>query len=294
VTLVGAFGLLRASYRKHAWAIGLIAFAVVYYALIGRAEVKFMRYVFPLVPVLAVGFGWMMSRAALAVRAEGNQRLLVAGGAIGLFGALGVASTASLTTTYTGWMSDADPRESIAKEIKVVADDNTTVGLVQDPWFYSPSLYKNTAAGPWIEPTPGAFEKRNEWMDAARRPRVLRYVPSAPEARIDWDKRLLTELKPDYVVFSSFEVGDLNRMNKLPSPPSEFKIQLGRAEEFMDTLQTEYEFWKVQWSDGAMLPHDMAYIRPEIQVWKRKTSSTTQSTGTSTTSGPSGAPARTP
>ncbi len=294
VTVIGALGLLRASYRKHAWAFGLVAFAIVYYALIGRAEVKFMRYVFPLVPVLAVGFGWMMSRAALAVRAEGKRWLTVAGVLIGLFGVLGIASTASFATTYTSWMSDPDPRDTLAKELKSVADYDATVGLVQDPWFYSPSLYKNVAAGPWIEPTPGAFEKRKDWMDAAIRPGVVRYVPREPEVRIDWDKRLLTELKPDYVVYSSFEIGDFVRLWELPSPPSEFKIQLGRAEEFMDTLWTEYEGWKVLGAEGASLPHDLMYIRPKIEVWKRKTSSPTPSTGTSTTSGLSGAPARTP
>ncbi len=294
VTVIGSLGLVRAAYRKHAWAFGLIAFAIIYYVLIGRAEVKFMRYVFPLVPVLAVGFGWMMSRAALAVRLEGNRRLAVAGALIGLFGVLGLASTASFTTTYTSWMSEPDLRDSLAKEIKSVADDDTTVGLVQDPWFYSPSLYKDVAAGPWIESTPGAFDKRKEWMYAASRPRIVRYVPLASEGRIDWDKRLLAELKPDYVVYSSFEIGDIVRMWELPSPPSEFKIQLGRAEEFMDTLWTEYEGWKVLGKEGASLPHDLMYIRPKIEVWKRKTSSTTQSTGTSTTSGPSGVPAPTP
>jgi hypothetical protein len=294
VTLIGAFGLLRASYRKHAWALGLVAFAVVYYVLIGRAEVKFMRYVFPLVPVLAVGFGWMMSRAALAVRAEGNRLLLVAGGVVGLFGALGIASTASLTVTYTSWMAAPDLRDSLADEIRAASNEETTVGLTGDPWFYSPSLYKNIAAGPWIEPRPGEFEKRKEWMDAAMSPRVVRFVPPAPEERIDWDRRLLTQLRPDYVVFSGFEIGDLNRLRKLPSPPSEFKLQLGRAEEFMDTLLTEYDLWKVRGTESANLPHDMTYVRPELQVWKRKTSSAIRSSGTSTISEQSGAPAPTP
>ncbi len=294
VTMLGAIGLARASYKKHAWAIGLIAFALAYYILIGRAEVKFMRYVFPLVPVLAIGFGWLMSRAALAVQSEGKGKLLLGGAIIGFLGVLGVGASASLTATFSSWMATKDVRDSVAEDIRSVSNSERTVGLVQDPWFYSPSLYKNVAAGPWIEGAPGAFEKRKAWMDAAARPMVVRYIPQAPEARIDWDKRLLTELKPDIVVFSSFEIGDLNRLKKLPSPPSEFKIQLGRAEEFMDTLQTGYEIWKVRGTDGAVLPHDMMYIRPEIQVWKRKTSSTTPSTGSSTTSGPSGAPAPTP
>jgi hypothetical protein len=284
VTLVGAVGIARAAYRRHAWAIALLVFALAYYVLIGRAEVKFMRYVFPLIPVLAVGFGWLVGRAVSAVK-DGAKGVLLAKCAVVFFIAvLGIGTGASMTTEYTAWMAGPDPRDTIAKDLR----QDVTVGLATDPWFYTPSFYKNSASGPYVP-----FEKRKEWMDAATGPRVVRYVPVEGE-RIDFDKRLLTELAPDYVVFSSFEIGDINRLRKLPSPPKEFVTQIGRAEEFMDTLQTEYDFWKVQPEGWSQLPHDLMYIRPEIQVWKRKTGSETTSSGSSTTSAPSGGPAPTP
>jgi hypothetical protein len=283
-SLLGLIGIGRAAYRRHAWAIALLVFALAYYVLIGRAEVKFMRYVFPLLPVLAVGFGWLLGRAVFALKSGAQGGVMARSGGVALIAVLGIASSASTTALYTAWMAGTDPRDTVAQDLR----QDVTVGLVQDPWFYTPSFYKNSASGPFVP-----FEKRKEWMDAAMNPRVVRYVPVEGE-RVDFDKRLLTELSPDYVVLSSFEVGDINRLLKLPSPPPEFITQIGRAEEFMDTLQTGYERWKVRGQDGTYLPHDMMYIRPIIEVWKRKTGSETTSSGSSTTSAPSGGPAPTP
>jgi hypothetical protein len=194
-----------------------------------------------------------------------------------------------MTASATVWMTEEDPRDLVARELKAVSGEGTVVGLVSDPWFYTPPLFADTAL-----PRTVPFQLRDEAMRAATKPRVVRFVPEDARTRLDFDARLLSDLEPDYVVISSFEIGDLNRMNKLPSPPRGFETQLGRAEEFMDTLQTGYELWKVRGADGAGLPHDMMYVRPVIEIWKRKNDSTTPSPGTSTTSRPSGAPAHTP
>ena len=182
-----------------------------------------------------------------------------------------------------------DERAIVAQQLKEESSDSTTVGLASDPWFYTPVFYPQSAAGPYVP-----FEKRLEWMNAATKPRIVRYVPTNPQERFDFDVRLFSEYKPDYVVVSSFEIGDLNRLKKLPSPPSEYATLLGRAEEFMDILSTDYQRWKVRGKQDSALPHDLAYIRPEIIVWKRKTDSSTPSTGSSTTFGPNEEPAPIP
>ena len=194
-----------------------------------------------------------------------------------------------MTANTTVWMAGEDPRDQVARELKDLSDEGTVVGLTSDPWFYTPPLFADSAL-----PRAVPFELRDEAMRSVSEPSVARYVPEDAGARLDFDVRLFSERTPDYVVISSFEIGDLNRMNKLPSPPKGFETQVGRAEEFMDTLQTGYELWKVRGADGAGLPHDMMYVRPVIEVWRRKNDSTTPSPGTSTTSGPSGAPVPTP
>jgi hypothetical protein len=288
-TLLGAFGLVRAAWKRHSWAFALLAFGLAYYVLIGRAEVKFLRYVFPLLPVLCVGFGWLMARALQAFHDDLRPMKLATRGLAGVLGVLGLAAAARYSALYSIWMSQEDVRDEVARELRDESDEGTTVGLPSDPWFYTPPFYPQSATGPWAN-----AEQRFEWMARARNPRVVRYLPDNVAERFDWDVRLLTELGPDYVVFSSFEIGDLNRINQLPSPPSEYKTQLGRAEEFMDTLQTLYERVKVRGREGGILPHDLMYIRPEVQVWKRKSDSSSPSSSSSTTSAPSGERAPTP
>lgn len=282
IVVLGALGIARACQRKHAWAIVLTAFFVAYFVLIGRAEVKFMRYVFPLVPVIAVGFGWIVSRAHESPRA--SLRFVVMFFAImGLGGVFG--GGAMRTATYTAWMSGPDPRDVTATEL----GGATSVGVVSDPWYYTPPYYPQTGL-----PRAVPFEKRKSAMDASLEPPVVQYVPANADDRFDWDVRLLKETRPEYVVFSSFETEGLDRLVKLPSPPAEFKTQIERAEEFMDTLSTRYALQKVHGADAFGLPHDLRYIRPEIQVWKIKADSSTERPGSSTTSPSSGAPAATP
>ncbi len=283
LVVFGVLGLVRAAIKKHAWAIALLAFAVVYFVLIGRSEVKFMRYVFPLVPAFAVGFGWMVSRAHESPKA-GLRFVVMFFAIMGVGGVFG--GGAIRTAHFTSWMTGEDPRDTIARELKEASDQNTTVGLVSDPWFYTPPLFPDTAL-----PRAVPFDERNMRRLAASSPRVVQYIPMDPSTRFDFDVRLLTELNPDYVVTSSFEIGDLARIiEKLPSPPAEYKTQIGRAEEFMDILLTRYDKWKVHGSEAFGLPHDVRYIRPEIEVWKKKTDLNLTSLGSSTTSPSSGAP----
>ncbi|HET6644651.1 MAG TPA: glycosyltransferase family 39 protein, partial [Fimbriimonadales bacterium] len=56
--IIGVSGITVAVIKRNNWAVILAVFFVVYYIVIGRAEVKFLRYVLPLLPVLAVGVGW--------------------------------------------------------------------------------------------------------------------------------------------------------------------------------------------------------------------------------------------
>ncbi|MCH7944667.1 MAG: glycosyltransferase family 39 protein [Armatimonadetes bacterium] len=292
LTAVSVAGLARACIKKHRWAIALVAFAIVYYVLIGRAEVKFMRYVFPLLPVLSVGFGWIVSRAHIHPKRAWRAPVMVlailalgglGGGVTGILGG-GLSSTVLMTS----WMVEPDARDVVAKEIQQDAEPGDAVGLVSDPWFYTPSLFPDAGLSRAVP-----FELRDAKMREASDPTVVRYVPQNPDDRFDLDKRLLTELRPEYIVFSSFEWRDVDRIRMIPSPPDEYKIQIERAEEFMDALKTHYTQWKVHAREGLILPHDLMYVRPEIEVWKRNPDSTTTSTSSSTPSPPSEGPAGT-
>lgn len=274
VALAGLIGLGWAAGRREPWALIGLAFAVAYYVLIGRAEVKFFRYVIPLLPVLALGFGWLVSVAHREMGMRG--KLLVGFLVIALGGAL------SSTVRSIHFMTTIDPRVEAARYIREQAPKGT-VGLVSDPWYWSATLYPQVAL-----PRSTPFALRDQLMRQAGPPRVLRYIPAQPEERFDWDTRLLDE-NPDFVVYSSFESADLNRIRRLNLPG--FQLQVERFNAFMARLEREYEPVRI-FGPGGPTIHDLMYVYPSVAVWKRKDTPTT-STGSSTTSASSGEPAST-
>lgn len=231
--------------------IGLLIAALLYYLLIGRAEVKFLRYIFPLLPILSIGFGLAVGYAHLQKSRLGQVLVAVAIFAVGS----GLARTAE----NTQMMVASDPRDVAAAELRATS----TVGVVTDPWFYSPSFYPTVAA-----PRAASFEQRELVRKGAKNPVVLRYLPEDPNARSDWDVRLLEELKPDAVVFSSFESDDFDRMLALKKPPAEFAAQLAAYVQFRDRLHKDYRLAKVLGARGSSI-HDMMYIQPRVWIWRR-------------------------
>jgi hypothetical protein len=258
LTLAGLSGLVFGAARKHAWAIALLAFAVVYYIVIGRAEVKFLRYTFPLLVPLAVGFGYAMGTAQ---RKQGAGRFAVMAG----FLALGGIDFGGLVgaVKYTQFMTATDPRDEAARYLKAKAPEGT-VGFVKDPWFWSVSLIPDAGMNR------GQMEKIFAEVAASEHPHVIRYIPE-DGAREDWDLRLLTEAKPDYVAFSSFEAADEDRLAGLQNLDPSLQPLVSRYREFMTKLQQDYEP-APGGEFGVLGPdiHDLMYIRPKVWIWKRK------------------------
>lgn len=281
LTALGAAGLGRAAFKRHTWAFALGLFFVAYFVLIGRAEVKFLRYALPLVPVLAVGAGWIVGRAHVH-----PDRRWVGLGAFGVIGLGGIPGGGLLTTAQaTMSMVGPDPRDTVASRL---ANETGTIGLVSDPWFYTPSFYPQAGL-----PRAVPFESRFAQMKSGD-PRLVQAVPSDPDARKPWDLALL-DMKPDRVVFSSFENEGLDRLAASGRDPGKFAAQVADYKAFIARLQEEYDldlkepYLPLPWAEV----HDMMYVRPTIWVWKRKTGSPTPPSGSSTTSGSSATPAPT-
>ncbi len=284
LTLAGAFGLVWGSVRKHAWIGVFLAFAVCYYILIGRAEVKFFRYVLPLIPVLAVGVGWVFDRFHTNPNPKWRPaNLIVICGLAGIGGG-GLASAA----VWSNWMASQDPRDTLGQEMKGKATDGTTVGLVSDAWFYTPTLFPEVA-----EPRAVPFLRRLATQNSQTHPRILQFVPENPDLRKAWDSRLVTELQPDFIVYSSFETEGLATLAEMNGVPAEFRAQVADFKSFMQALTTDYTESE-EFRDNIPTVHDLMYIRPVLYVWKRKTPSDATPTGSSTTSSSREGPAATP
>ncbi len=261
-TIMGLATLIYAAYRKQTWAIALLAFAVPYMLLIGRAEAKFMRYTFPLDIALAIGVGYAVGKGA---EKKGAGRFVVAAGIL----AIGGVDLGGLTGTVreTGYMVGEDPRDSAARYLKSVAKDDPTytVGLPEDPWFWSPPLFPSSTA------SRGGGRKgrqlRDDEMEHAIHPKVT-YYRNPDGSPTQFDTRLLTEIKPNAVAISSFEYGDPARLKGRTDISDTAKIISKEYEDFMSHLSTRYVLDR-SFGDDVQATHDMEYIQPRVMVWKR-------------------------
>jgi len=260
--LLGLVGLGMAAAKKDraAWALG--AFFLVYFVLIGRAEVLFLRYTFPLLIGLGFGTAWLVHWSLSQGKAG---RIVPALGILGLGGIFGGGLAGSGETSI--WMSNPDPRDQSAAFLREEAKANpeASVGFVSDPWFYSPPLFPEAGA-----PRGVSFANRDAAMRAATAPRLDRYVPPNPEERFDWDVRLLAETKPTYVAISTFETEGLTRLLSSSRLTELESLLADRFKAFRTQLEAEYvpsqAFGGTRWGI-----HDMDYIQPRIEIWKRKT-----------------------
>ncbi|HVT12372.1 MAG TPA: glycosyltransferase family 39 protein [Fimbriimonadaceae bacterium] len=257
LSLAGFLGLAYAAFRKHPWAIALLAFALVYYFVIGRAEVKFLRYTFPLLLPLAAGFGYAMGTAR---RRGGWGHLLVAGGFFAIAG-IDFGGFAG-AIKYSLFMSGEDPRDEAARYLMDVAKDGT-VGFVKAPWFWSAPLIPDAGLNR------GQLRQIYREMDQSEHPKVVQFRPPDGSMPIDWDPRLVTETKPDYIVFSSFEANDEDRLKDASGLDAATQADVDRYKAFIPELQKAYILKNVF---GGQVPeiHDLMYIRPTLWVWKRK------------------------
>lgn len=258
VVLLGVAGLGRASIKKHAWAIGMLAFALIYYILIGRAEVKFLRYVFPLVPVLAVGFGWIVGQAHTHPRQAFK--------ALSACGLVGLGLSLAGVVRDGNWMSGPDPRDEAAAWAAKNVPQGQAVGLVSDPWFQTPPFYPQANA-----PLFTGFPQRMEWM--AQSPvRVVASIPPNPDERFTFDTRLITDLAPEFISISSFEWDDYQRVAQAVPENDQMRLFGDRFRAFEKLLRERYEP-AMLFGQGGSRAHDLMYIRPEINLWRKKTAS---------------------
>lgn len=267
-------GLGRGVYRKQAWLIGPLVFAIVEYLLIGRAEVKFMRYIFPLIPVLAMGYGWAVGQAHKNGSMQMKAFVAFAIFAIAGFGG-GLVSTAMLTK----WMTEPDVRDQMAAFVRENVPEGSSVGLVSDPWFYTPTLHAEIQAGP----ANMKISDRIGLLESVPGLKVIRYAPDGLEQRQDWDPRLISEAKPDFILFSSYEAEGYVKLYGQKDVDPRFKSQVDRYSDFIKLLTERYEMVDVRDFAGVKTKllgldglwytagiHDMAYIRPQEWIWIRK------------------------
>lgn len=263
-------GLAWSVKDKQNWLWGAAAFALVTYLLIGQSEVKFARYTFPMIPALALGFGFLVGRCH-----EIKSRLSMGVVAAAIFALGGLRGGMVGAARVSAAMATTDPRDEVGALIKKEATESTVLGLARDPWFWSVTAYPEIGAGPMY-----GDEFRFEAMGKASKPMVVRYIPET-RSRIDWDLRLITELQPDLIAFSSFETEGYERMVDMQNPP--YPEDAKRFEEFLKLLNQEYTLDILVGGEVSRI-HDLMYVRPTVWLWKKKDKSNKTSSDSLNTS----------
>ena len=261
--LLGLVGLGLAMFKKNTWAMILGVFFLIYYVAVSGGQIKFMRYILPLIPVLALGVGYAIQR----VQEMGKEKWAIALGIL----VVGGIDTGGLVRGggLTAQMMTLDPRDVAGRWLREQGD--ISVGLVNDPWFWSPSLQPDMDVTRMV----GQRTLMDLWASWTK-PRVLRYFPPNPKERIEWDARLVTELKPDFISFTSIEYAPFKRMSELKDAPEVEKTYGSRFLEFKTALEANYDpIDPVHINDPNHLDmvEDMEYVRPNVLIWQRKKTS---------------------
>jgi len=171
-----------------------LVWSAFYLLVIGAGRERFIRYLVPLTPFLAVlgaaGLLWPLQ----ALRRP-HSRFIA-----GLVAAVVVALTALYSAGLVHNVDGPDPRDQAWHELRpAVHEGGLRVGFVDRPWFWHPPVSPyNGGPSPYSRPF---FERWNE-MEGGRL--VI----------TGWDVRALTDGAPDYFVLADLEAQDLLRLRR--------------------------------------------------------------------------------
>jgi hypothetical protein len=286
----GAVGLLASAVgwalhaRNRVW-WGVLAASLAYYLLIGAAEVRFLRYTFPLMPMLAMGVGLLWAGARLSLppsfrfpplregnRTRGQASPLREGNRtrereLGSpceqgepkGGGLLPALRSLLVVAALGWqllsaasltacMARPDARDQAAGWARANLPEGARIGFPTVPWFYTPPLFPEIGELRW-----------QDRLAAAQRATRYRLIPLAPP---EWNAEALQATLPDYLIISEFESRDVAR--------------IGRADyqAFMRIVEARYTLLRTFENEPVLLgrredmPHDLLYVCPRVYVYR--------------------------
>lgn len=256
-------GVALALWRRRPPALVLLCFCVPYYAAIGAFEVRFMRYLIPLLPALAV---LAAEAAAWAVSGQDGIGLLRrrwARAAVGTAVGAVMVWTVLYSTAHVLLFTGTDPRDA-AREWLLANARSRTVGITTEPWFYSPPVSRFNG---------GPQSAKSFWRHVGESEFQLRVIGTSAE-------ELRAERRPEFVVISDFEYGDPRRLLKRGTVPPGTAAEVESFAQFWDELNRRYrviarferlpQIGPLRWGKGELPPHDWMYPYPTVLVYRAK------------------------
>ena len=222
----------------------LLVFATVYFVPLGCAQLRFARYLMPLMPLLAlltakiiVDFCSLWRRNATPVFVSIIGLVLIA--LVGLY-------TTGYALSIVSLFVREDPRVQAAKWLQPYTNRGRIIALAHVPWFYTPPLCPTNANNKW------------GWFDQWRIQSLSRIEV------IGMRHDAFTQMPLDFYVISEFEYFDELRL-KRPHALSTFEWLEGNTE--LRSFKNDTSICGFRFGP-SVLPHDLLYVNPEIRVYQ--------------------------
>jgi hypothetical protein len=227
-TVCALIGCVVAARSKNKVWIPLLAFAALYFLALGTSQVRFMRYLFPLFPVLCLAAPLCFQLVPRAAQKFGAASLAL----LMFIGATNVLYPFCVP----------DPRDQAAAYLKKVVTKPVTVALINQPWFYTPPL--------WPQDFPPPQKAQSGVSPDGR----FRFEV------VGFDKKKLELIKPAFLIFSEFEHREKRRL--VNAEAEAFYINLKNRGIL---LYRKRDFFQLpgRWFE----PHDFIYANPKVFIW---------------------------
>lgn len=233
-------GIILAFFKHSPSDLLLLSFIVPYYLLISFSNVRFARYLIPILPFLLV----LSARPFFPPK----KHLLRE---IGVFAfILLYIYTSLLSLAYLSSLVGKEPRDVAGSWLKQNLKPGDKVGLLQPSWFYTPAF---------IPYNGGTMSRRN----------FLNWAETAPWriSVIGWDRTRLLEVSPKYFIVSNFEYIHPLRLER-PSAV-EFWRELEGRYKLERVFKRELRFLGLSFPFVPQaIPEDVLYTFPEIRIYK--------------------------
>lgn len=260
-TALACVGLVRWLARRRPGEVVLLVYWIPCFLYLGLAKYLFYRYSLALVPCLAIAAAGCIAALTPKLRTIAAASVLV--------------TTLGLTMAQQLCLLQEDPRSSCVAWLVAEAPQGARVATVDHPGSFHPPLT--------------SFNRGAQSIEQVRVVNALPNRPYVVESLHHWDVEAFRVSRPDFVVLSEFdwreELRLLGKTDRIALPPEygeyerSLKARVGRAEEFLRLLDTEYERAARFVALGprlrnlftpAFAPHDWLYPFPTIDVYRRR------------------------
>jgi hypothetical protein len=293
LTLAVAGGVIAALLRRRPADGLLLAFILPYYLLIGTAETKFSRYLLPIIPALLLLAARLLATdspdEALSpeqvTTAEGGTQGTVPSlkgtpaeapeaatasprpalpgntGTWGVFRGVAMALTLLWTTVYGIAMAEVftrpDPRDQAADWVLTQQPSAGRVGLLGEPWFYTPPLTPSLGCTHALARACGAAPPA--WVSAPQTGQVA-LSPADLDTAI-----------PTFFLASEFEYGDPLRLQREighHDATTRLLQHLERRYQSVRAFRNRPHLGPFRWFQHSPPVHDLLYPMPDVKVYR--------------------------